>query len=63
MRASLPIHGPNGSTDPALGFQRGGFMGIAVGPWCHEMATVRAFDRQEATWSNELHVHPGCEPV
>ena len=63
LRASLSIYGPNGSTDPALGFERGGFVGIAVGPRCNETATVQAFDRQTATWSNQLDVDLGCDSV
>jgi hypothetical protein len=56
IRASLSIYGLNGSTDPAFGFQRGGFVGIAVGPWCDEKVMIRAFDRQTANWTNQLHV-------
>jgi hypothetical protein len=63
IRASLSIHGLNGSTDPALGFQRGGFVGIAVGPWCDENVMIRAFDRQTASWTNPLHVNLGCDSV
>jgi hypothetical protein len=63
LHASLSIYGPNGSTDPALGFQRGGFIGTALGPWCAETAAVRAFDRQAGIWSNPLPVDLGCETV
>jgi hypothetical protein len=63
LRASLSIHGPNGSTDPARGFQRGGFLGIALGSRCIESAAVRAFDRQAATWTNPLPIDHGCEPL
>lgn len=60
IRASQPILGPNGSTDPALGFQQGGFVGLSLGPWCQEATTVRAYDRQRGAWSNELSAKLGC---
>jgi hypothetical protein len=63
LRASLSVYGRNGSTDPALGFQRGGFVGIALGPWCAETAAVRAFDRQAGAWSDSLAVDLGCDWV
>ena len=63
LRASLSLYGPNGSTDPARGFQRGGFIGIALGPWCQEATAVRAFDRGAGMWSNPLPVDLGCDSV
>jgi hypothetical protein len=63
IRASQSIFGPNGSTDPARGFQSGGFVGIALGPWCQEARTVRAYDLQRGTWSNGLNVDLRCEPA
>jgi hypothetical protein len=63
LRASLSVYGRNGSTDPARGFQRGGFIGIALGPWCAETAAVRAFDRQAGAWSAPLAVDLGCDSV
>jgi hypothetical protein len=61
IRASQPIFGANGSTDPALGFQQGGFFGLTLGSWCQEAATVRAYDRHRGTWSNELSAKLGCK--
>ena len=61
IRASQPIFGPNGSTDPARGFQSGGFVGIALGSWCQEARLVRAYDVQGGAWSNGLTVDLGCE--
>ena len=63
IRASQSIFGPNGSTDPALGFQHGGFIGLTLGPWCQEGTRVRAYDRHRATWSNGLNVELRCEPA
>ena len=63
LRASLSVYGPNGSIDPARGFQRGGFIGIALGPWCQEATAVRAFDRQAGSWSAPLAVDLGCDSV
>jgi hypothetical protein len=63
LRASLSLYGPNGSTDPARGFQRGGFIGLALGPWCQEATAVRAFDRRAGMWSNPLPVDLGCDSV
>ena len=63
LRASLSLYGPNGSTDPARGFQRGGFIGLALGPWCQEATAVRAFDRRAGNWSNPLAVDLGCDSV
>jgi len=59
IRASQSISASNGSTDPARGFKQGGFVGLALGPWC-QGATVRAYDRDMGTWSNGLSVKPGC---
>ena len=61
LRASQSIFGPNGSTDPARGFQRGGFVGIALGSWCQEARMVRAYDLQRGTWSNALNVDLHCQ--
>ena len=61
IRASQSIFGPNGSTDPARGFQRGGFVGIALGSWCQEARMVRAYDLQRGTWSNALNVDLHCQ--
>ena len=61
IRASQSIFGPNGSTDPALGFQQGGFVGLSLGPWCQEARTVRAYDLHRGTWSNGLNVDLRCE--
>jgi hypothetical protein len=63
VRASQSILGPNGTTDPALGFQRGGFVGRTVAYTCEETALVRAVDRQTGTWTNELNVDLGCGSV
>lgn len=63
IRASEPILGPNGSSDPALGFQQGGFVGLTLGPWCQEATRVQAYDRHKATWSNGLNVDLRCEPA
>jgi hypothetical protein len=55
LRASQSVTGPNGSADPARGFQRGGLVGIAIGHACQEGATlIRAYDHQSATWSTGL---------
>ena len=54
VRASQSFFGPNGSLDPALGYQSGGFCGITLEHGCAAHATVRAFDRQLAVWSNRL---------
>ncbi len=61
IRASQAIFGPNGSTDPARGFQRGGFVGIGLGSWCQEARMVRAYDFQRGTWSNGLNVDLRCQ--
>jgi hypothetical protein len=61
LRASQSFVGTNGSTDPALGFQQGGFVGLAVSLGCQKATTVRAFDRQSGTWSNEVSVDLSCE--
>ena len=61
LRASQSIAGTNGSSDPARGFQQGGFVGLALGPSCQKATTVRAFDRQSGTWSNEVSIDLGCE--
>ena len=61
IRASQSIFGPNGSTDPARGFQRGGFVGIALGSWCQEAGMVRAYDFHKGTWSNGLNIDLRCE--
>jgi hypothetical protein len=61
IRASQSIFGPNGGTDPARGFQRGGFVGIALGSWCQEARMVRAYDVQRGTWSNGLNVDLRCD--
>ena len=61
IRASQSIFGPNGSTDPARGFQSGGFVGIALGSWCQEARLVRAYDVQRGAWSNGPTVDLGCE--
>ena len=63
IRASQSIFGPNGSTDPARGFQSGGFVGIALGSWCQEARMVRAYDFHRGTWSNGLNVDLRCEPA
>ncbi len=63
IRANQSTFGPNGSTDPALGFRHGGFVGLTLGPWCQEATRVRAYDRHRATWSNELNVDLRCEPA
>jgi hypothetical protein len=60
-RASFSITGRNGSTDPALGFQPGGIVGIALGFWCQQPGMAQAYDRQAATWTNQLHVNLGCD--
>lgn len=62
IRASPSIFGPNGSTDPARGFQSGGFVGIALGSWCQEARMVRAYDLQRGTWSNRLNVDLSTSP-
>ena len=61
IRASQSIFGPNSSTDPARGFQSGGFVGIALGSWCQEAKMVRAYDFQRGTWSNGLNVDLRCQ--
>jgi hypothetical protein len=61
IRASQSIFGPNGSTDPARGFKQGGFVGLALGPWCQEAGMVRAYDVHKGTWSNGLNVDLRCE--
>ena len=63
IRASHSILGPNGGTDPARGFKQGGFVGLALGPWCQEATAVRAYDRQKGAWSNEVGIDLGCEAV
>ena len=63
IHASQSIFGHNGSTDPARGFQSGGFVGIALGSWCQEARMVRAYDFQRGTSSNGLNVDLLCEPA
>jgi hypothetical protein len=54
VHASQSFFGPNGSLDPALGFQSGGLVGITLERGCAAQATIRAFDRQLAVWSNQM---------
>ena len=54
VRASQSFFGPDGSLDPALGYQGGGLVGITLEHGCAADATVRAFDRQLAAWSNQV---------
>ena len=54
--ASRASYGPNGSHDPAIGFTRGGLLSEAFERPCGATATVRAFDRETAAWSNWLNV-------
>jgi hypothetical protein len=61
VRASEPIFGVSGSTEPTRGFIPGGFIGITFGSACDEPAFVRALDQQTGIWSNGLRVKPDCE--
>jgi hypothetical protein len=63
VRASEPVFGASGTTEPTRGFIPGGFIGITFGSRCDETAFVRAFDRQTGIWSNRLSVIHNCEPA
>jgi hypothetical protein len=63
VRASQPLFGASGTTDPTHGFIQGGFIGIALGSWCDEPALVRAHDRQTGVWSNWVNVDLNSEPA
>ena len=54
--ASRNSYGPNGSQDPAIGFKRGGILHEALRHPCGAAASVRAYDRESAAWSNWLDV-------
>ena len=63
VRASEPVFGASGTTDPTRGFIQGGFIGITFGSRCDETAFVRAFDQQTGIWSNRLSAKLDCEPA
>ena len=63
VRASEPIFGASGTTEPTRGFIPGGFFGITFGSGCDETAVVRAFDRQTGIWTNQVSVKLDCEPA
>ena len=63
VRASEPVFGASGTTEPTRGFIQGGFIGITFGSGCDETAFVRAFDQQTGIWSNRLSVKLDCEPA
>jgi hypothetical protein len=63
VRASEPIFGASGTTNPTRGFIQGGFIGITFGSTCDETAFVRAFDQQTGIWSNRLSVKLDCKPA
>ena len=62
LTASPTVYGPNGSSDPAAGFSRGGVLREAFGGLCGATPMVRAYDEATATWSNWLDVDPGVDP-
>jgi hypothetical protein len=61
VRATLPLFGRNGSTDPANGFKPGGGVNAALGYHCEATAVVRAYDQKAGSWSDGLVVDLSCE--
>jgi hypothetical protein len=61
VRATLPLFGRNGSTDPANGFKPGGGVNAALGHYCGVTAVVRAYDQEAGSWSDGLVVDLSCE--
>jgi hypothetical protein len=58
--ASPEIFGPNGSIDPARGYQAGGFLRESFDHLCGATVMVRAYDQGTASWSNWLDAQPNC---
>jgi hypothetical protein len=54
--ASPTGYGPNGSQDPAVGFDHGGALSAIFGRLCGTTPMVRAYDESTETWSNWLDV-------
>ena len=61
IRATPPLFGRNGSTDPASGFKPGGAFNAALGHHCGATAVVRAYDQEADSWSDGLVVDLSCE--
>ena len=61
IRATLPLFGRNGSTDPASGFKPGGAVNAALGHHCGATLVVRAYDQEAGSWSDGLVVDLSCE--
>ena len=61
IRATLPVSGRNGSTDPASGFKPGGAVNAALRYHCGVAAVVRAYDQESGSWSDGLVIDPSCE--
>lgn len=60
VTASPTVYGRDGSADPAAGYHRGGTLDEVFANLCDATPMVRAYDRETATWSNWLDIHPGC---
>jgi hypothetical protein len=60
MGASEPVFGLNGSQDPASGYLRGNPGHAVARNLCGAEVMVRAYDAQNAAWSNVLDIDPGC---
>lgn len=58
--ASDGTFGPNGSSDPALGFHPGGVVYDVFVRQCEHPVVVRAFDAEAGTWSNPLELEADC---
>ena len=61
IRATLPLLGRNGSTDPASGFKAGGSVNAALEYQCGAPAVVRAYDQKAGNWSDGLVVELNCK--
>jgi hypothetical protein len=55
-----PTYGPNGSQDPALGYEPADGLAALRLALCSQGLDVQAFDARSRTWSNNLHMSAVC---
>jgi len=60
IAASAAAYGPDGSTDPALGYRPGGTLHEVFTHLCGATAMVRAYDESTVTWSNWMNFEVNC---